>query len=591
VSDAISKTQISDSDIVISAENVSFQYKSLEKRTINRITLKIHRGRFYLLCGPTGSGKTTFIRTINGLIPHFYPGMFYGFLKVNSIDTVDSSTAILSEHIGMVFQNPENQLFAMNVERELAFGLENLQYPREKIAERIEWALTTIGIQELRHRGPHELSGGEQQKVAIASILAMDPDVIVLDEPLSNLDPKSAEEIIKILKRLQKDFNKTILIAEHRLEYVLSWAEELILFQNGEIAGVGSTQQMINDPKLYTLGLDLPEMLRWFYSQHKLAPLESGIPLTFEQQVSAFRTLLNQYALQNPPKKSLALQKSPNLKSDSEPYISCRSVNFAYIDKFRQNQAIRQVSMNIKNGEIVGIIGQNGAGKSTLIRCINGLRRPQAGIIKINHQSIENMPEYEIAKTVGLVFQNPDKQLFAGTLEEELKFSLKNMQLPAEIQEQRIKDTLEWLHLSEFRHNSPFQLSGGQKKKAALATILCRAPNILIFDEPTIGQDADEKHYLAELIQELAAKGTTVIIVSHDLEFIAHIASRVIVLQKGEIFTEGSPAEILTNETLLQANSLRSNEITRLVAAVKDDYPWLPRDIVTVEQLEAALCR
>ena len=193
---------------LISSENVSFQYKTATALGISDINVQLEREKFYLLSGPTGSGKSTFLRMLNGLIPHFYHGTFYGYMKINGIDTIETTPAVLSEKVGMIFQNPENQLFAMNVEREITFGLENLGYPREKIQDRLNHALQIVGIEHLRFRPPYQLSGGEQQKVAIASIIAMDPDVLVLDEPLSNLDPKSAAEIVAILVNLQKNTEK-----------------------------------------------------------------------------------------------------------------------------------------------------------------------------------------------------------------------------------------------------------------------------------------------------------------------------------------------------------------------------------------------
>ena len=229
----------------------SYQYHNTKQFSLHQINLEIEQGKFILCCGPTGSGKTTFIRTINGLIPHFYHGTFYGYMRINNQDTVESSPTELSRTVGMVFQNPENQLFAMNVERELVFGLENLAFPREIITSRIQKAIELTGIQSLLQRSPYELSGGEQQKVAIALLLALEPDTLVFDEPLSNLDPQTALNIIQLLKKLQIDEHKTIIIVEHRLDFLLPFVDDMFFFEDGQIIFHGTPAEILNQPEIF----------------------------------------------------------------------------------------------------------------------------------------------------------------------------------------------------------------------------------------------------------------------------------------------------------------------------------------------------
>lgn len=575
--------------MIISAENVSFQYKGSEDLSLKKINIELNKNKIYLICGPTGSGKTTFIRALNGLIPHFYPGMYYGYLKVNGIDTVDSTISKLSENVGMVFQNPENQLFAMNVERELAFGLENLGYNREEIRIRINKAIALLKLEALRYRPPYQLSGGEQQKVAIASLVAMEPDVLVFDEPLSNLDPRSAEDIMHILVSLQKDHQKTLIIVEHRLEYVIPYVNDIILFNNGQIIEMGPIEEVVEHDQLFSLGLDLPPLLLWFKKQQKLGKLQGPLPLNEEMKKKALIEIFRKQE-QNECEDHDFNIRANNATSHlftKLPVAVFDHVHFYYQQGIQSNIALKDITTTIFTGEIIGIIGPNGAGKSTLVRCMNGLRRPEKGNIWLQGKIIQNIPEYQLAQQVGVIFQNPEHQLFASTLEEEIQFSLKNLHLSTDVQQERIEDTLVKLKIKEFKDRSPFQISGGQKKKASIATIVCRHTPILIFDEPTIGQDAEEKRNLAELIFTEQKHGHTILVISHDLDFIAQIATRILVLKEGRIYADGTPEKILSDESLLSKCSLKQIELNYLIKGICSQFSWIPSTTISIEQLEA----
>jgi energy-coupling factor transport system ATP-binding protein len=574
--------------LIISAENVSFQYKGATDLSLRKITIELTENKIYLLCGPTGSGKTTFIRALNGLIPHFYPGLYYGYLKVNGLDTVDSNTSKLSEHVGMVFQNPENQLFAMNVERELAFGLENLGYPQEEIRRRINKAITLLKLESIRYRPPYQLSGGEQQKVAIASLVSMEPDVLVFDEPLSNLDPQSAEEIMHILVQLQKEHHKTLIIVEHRIEYVLPFTDNVILFKDGQIIEQGPLTDVVEHEPFFRLGLDLPPLLLWFKKQRELGIYQGALPLSHDAKQKALIAILQKKEQTEcedhqikKPSHQVIIESMPQI-----PHIIFDQVTFRYKQGIQSNVALNNISTTLYSGEIVGIIGPNGAGKSTFVRCINGLRRPEQGIIWVQGKSIKKIPEYQLAQQVGVIFQNPEHQLFASTLEEELQFSLKNLHLSSEEFQKRIDQTLIQLKLSEFKDRSPFQISGGQKKKASIATILCRHTPILIFDEPTIGQDAEEKRNLAELMIAEQKHGHTILVISHDLDFISQIATRILILKEGQIYADGSPEKILSDKNLLSRCSLKQLELNVLIQGLCEQFPWVPSTVISTDQLE-----
>ncbi len=573
----------------ISSQKVSFLYKSKKKKALNDITLEISENKFILLCGKTGSGKTSFIRAINGLIPHFYSGKFYGYLKVIGRDTVDTPPPQLATRVGTVFQNPENQLFAMNVERELAFSLENLNFPRDKIKEHIEYAVSVMKIEHLLDKAPFELSGGEQQKVAIASILALNPDLIVLDEPLANLDPNSASQSIRILKDIQIKEKKTIIISEHRLEYVFPYIDEIIVIDNGEIVKYGSLSSILNGEAIFNLGLDLPPIIIWLKKQKDLKIIDF-IPDLVEDQISEMKRLITQIMASKPNSNSIynrnEHENKKSLTFNQNPIIIFKNVSFSYEKECEINQVINNISINIYENEIIGIIGENGAGKSTLIRMINGLIKPQKGEIWIQNENIKNKNVYEITSKVGLMFQNPNHQLFLNTVEEELEFSLKNLKLSKEEENSRIKEYLTQLNLSSYSKESPFNLSGGEKKKVSLACILCREPQIVIFDEPTIGQDATQKAYLEKIIIKMHSQGKTIIIVSHDIDFLSHITSRIIVLKQGRIYADSTKQKILSDPKLLNRCKMDRIIIHDIVNDIHQKKPEISKNIFNIEQLE-----
>ncbi|MCF2139351.1 MAG: energy-coupling factor ABC transporter ATP-binding protein [Candidatus Lokiarchaeota archaeon] len=632
----------------IECQDFSFIYKTSKQLALNKINIIIEPKKFYLLAGPTGSGKTSLIRAINGLIPHFYHGRFFGYVKIKGIDSIDSSPAQLSKHVGTVFQNPENQLFSMSVERELTFALENLGYSRQHISAQINKAIKLTKIENLLNRSPYELSGGEQQRVAIASILALNPEIIVLDEPLSSLDPLTASDIMHLLVQLQQDEGKTIIISEHRLEYVLNAVDEIIVINEGKLQSKEPTFTLLKQDVLYRLGIDIPVLLHWFYSHQDTDNNEkenkkeeqqkiSAIPITQTEQLEYLRKYCqnqlkllndqviekqNQFLINELPSK--IEERGQNIRKNSfsrtEPILSIENLSFSYEgsikksdkgffltdiikklkDKKKKKNSLKSFnninsidlpvlqnnSTQFFTGEIVGIVGKNGAGKSTFVRCITNLLSNFSGNIYLDGKNTKYLEIHQITQKIGLIFQNPDHQLFSNTVEAELQFSLKNLPLSTAEREKRIDETLKLLEIDQFKNMSPFSLSGGQKKKIALASILCRNPDIIIFDEPTIGQDAKEKQKLQDIIIDACSKDKTIIVISHDLEFLIQIATRIIVFDQGQIIADDHPNFIFQDHYLLKKCHLKPPAFSSLYAQLRQEFPQLPSNILSIEQLE-----
>jgi energy-coupling factor transport system ATP-binding protein len=368
---------------------------------------------------------------------------------------------------------------------------------------------------------------------------------------------------------------------EHRLENILEFLDEILVFENGQIIQRGKPQSILNDSLIYDKGIDLSPILLWYKQLKDQKIWAKNIPINFDDQVQG---VINEFQkCFNPLSKSLSESK---ISVETDPVIVLDQISFSYASKYAKNHAVNDVSLAIQRGEIVGILGPNGAGKSTLVKSLTNLRHPQSGHIFLNNRETTNLPTYELAQNVGVMFQNPDHQLFASSVEEEILFSLKSLHLPQDQLKLRIEDILSTLSITEFRNKSPFLISGGQKKRVGLATILCRDPGILVFDEPTIGQDAHQKEILKRLIVTLQKQGKTILIITHDMDFIVSIASRLIVMKQGGIFADASPSDIFRDINLLKMCSLCQPRTIALIQAVRNKITWIPQEILSIPQLQ-----
>ncbi|MHA1775970.1 MAG: ABC transporter ATP-binding protein [Promethearchaeota archaeon] len=609
----------------IECQDFSFMYHKSEYLAVKQINLSVDKGKFYLLAGPTGSGKTTLIRAINGLIPHFYHGRFFGYVKIEGKDTLEMTPAKLASSVGTVFQNPENQLFSMSVERELTFSLENLGFSREQISKQINHAINLTKIDSFLKKSPYELSGGEQQRVAIASVLALNPEIIILDEPLSNLDPATATEIAQLLESIQKHEGKTVILSEHRLEYLLDVVDSIIVIHQGKIKTIEPPSVLLQQDLLYDIGIDLPLLYQWFYIQiRKIEHLNENstyrIPCNENEQLQ----WLKNYCHSNLDQKYLVRsyfnsEETPLMREENrvtEPILTVQNLNFSYeiegkklkkhsshkfpfrwiskkrnekMKKFFQTLVLNDINAQFYPGEVVSLLGKNGAGKSTFVRCLTNLLNSYMGKVILKGTDTQQLPSHEITRVIGLMFQNPDHQLFLNSVEAELEFSLKNLNLTPKEQDQRIFQTLNQLDIQNLRKFPPFSVSGGQKKKIALATILCRNPEILIFDEPTIGQDAQQKQKLLEIIRKAQSEQKLIIIISHDIEFILQVSTRILVMDQGRILADDKPTNIFHDKALLNKSNLRQSTFMHLYEKLRAQIPDLPPDILSITQLERYL--
>jgi energy-coupling factor transport system ATP-binding protein len=549
---------------LIEIENLTFCYGGTEKPALQGVNLEVRDGEFILITGPSGGGKSSLCRCLNGLIPHFYGGKISGRVEVQGLNIVEQSTKELATKVGMIFQDPENQLVAMDVEREIAFGLENLAFPRDLIAKRMEESLDTLGISGLRYRQVHELSGGEKQKVVIASVLALHPDVLVLDEPTSELDPKGAEEVLNAIERLNDELGITVILIEHRLDRVAHLVDRLIILHEGRIIADGAPRQVLSEGEITNIGVGIPPIIRLVQGLRNKGISIDETPLTVREGRSMLDGVFRNA-------KMPVFQKKKRL--DDKPIVNIDKLWHAYSNEVT---ALKDVSLTICEGEFVAIMGRNASGKTTLVKHINGLLKPTKGRVKVGGIHTREATIAELAQKVGFVFQNPNDHLFADTVEEEIAFTLKNLGFKGGEIASRVDEMLKRFNLIPYRHQYPRFLSGGEKQRVALASVLAAHPKMLILDEPTRGMEYKLKSELMGFLNEYRSQGNTVILVTHDVETVAEHADRVILLSEGKVVVDGNKREVLSKALLF------SPQINRLVQAF-EKYD-APGDILTADE-------
>ena len=509
----------------IEIENLGFTYPSRETPTLHSITTRIPSGAFVLLTGPTGCGKSTLLRTLNGLIPHASAGTLTGTVRLNGQDLATQPLATTCRQAALLFQNPNDQLFCTRVEDEIAFGLENLGFPPEEIKERIAVALEQVGLPDFASREIASLSGGQKQRVALAAVCAMQPHVLLLDEPTSHLDPQGTRDILTIVTKLNKALGITIVWATHRTKEVAPLCDRVWLMDTG---------------RLY---LDLPEA-EAFQDLTPYQRLGVQVPKTEESSVDASRGGL-----------STISRQGADETTSQNPLLSLRELQFSYPNT--DEDAVCSISCAVPRGEVLAIMGANGSGKTTLIHLIAGLLRPAAGEVVLAGKSSHRLKLHQLAGKVGIVFQDPDLLLQAETVRDEVAFGPKNLKFPAQILENRIDGTLARFDLRNLDSEAPYSLSRGQRQRVAVAATFSLHPDLFLLDEPTTGQDAHHLHQLMdELCDEIRRENKTLIFATHDTELTLRYADRVLLLQEGAVIFDGAPDAAFANPDLLQQAAL-----------------------------------
>ena len=511
--------------VSIEIENLGFTYPSREIPTLRGITTRVPSGAFVLLTGPTGCGKSTLLRTLNGLIPHASAGTLTGTVRLDGKDIAAQPLATTCQQVALLFQNPDDQLFCTRVEDEIAFGLENLGFPPQKIKERIAVALKQVGLADFASREISSLSGGQKQRVALAAVCAMQPQVLLLDEPTSHLDPRGTRDILGIVTQLNRELGITVVLATHRTKEVAPMCDYVWLMHEGQ------------------LHLDLPDA-EAFQDLTPYQRLGVQVPKTMEPSVDM--------PLSTPSDVS---QKDAYETMPQTSLLSIRGLQFSYPNT--DKETVRSISCEVPRREVLAIMGANGSGKTTLIHLIAGLLRPTTGEVIIAGKSSSRMKLHQLAGKVGIVFQDPDLLLQAETVRAEVAFGPINLKFPAQTLEDRVDGTLERFDLRDLDLEAPYSLSRGQRQRTAVAATSSLHPDLFLLDEPTTGQDAQHLHQLMdELCDEIRSENKTLIFATHDTELTLKYADRVLLLLDGELIFDGVPHTAFANPELLQRASL-----------------------------------
>jgi len=552
------------------------------------VTLTLQPGAFVAVVGANGSGKTTLARHLNALL---LPTQ--GLVRVAGLDTRDRvAWPAIRSQVAMVFQQPEDQIVATMVEDDVAFGPENLGLAAEEIEGRVRWALKTVGIWGLRHRPPHLLSAGQQQRVAIAGALAMHPRCLVLDEATAMLDPAGRREVLALLRRLHAEGMAIVLITHRMGEATL--AERVVALAEGYVAFDGPSHRLFADPdRLASLGLEPPPLAAL---ADQLARRWPGFPpglLTLDDVTEAIATRLPRFGSLPAPTPCCSL--APRPLGSNCPFVTIRDLHHTYLAGTPLAVvALDGVSLEVHAREVVALLGPTGSGKSTLLQHIAGLLRPQAGQVLVAGRDV-SVPQTDrrfLREQVGMLFQRPEEQLFETYVGDDVAFGPRQLGLDRETVRERVRWAMETMGLPFLAYKDRFiqSLSGGERRKAALAGVLALRPRVLLLDEPTAGLDPQARRDLLATLHRLnRQEGVTLVIATHNMDDVTAIAGRVYVLEEGRVALRGPTRGVFSQAERLWALGLDVPAAVSVMAALRDRGLPMPLDVLTLDEAEAAI--
>ncbi|MGI6075391.1 MAG: ABC transporter ATP-binding protein [Pyramidobacter sp.] len=546
---------------IIQFDHVTYTYPGAEKPAIEDINLSIQEGELVLITGPSGAGKTTFCSTLNRIVPESYAGDFQGKLFIHGEDISKRRIGDMAFISGLLFQDPSGQLTNPTVEDEIAFGPENRGLPVEEIEHLIKEYSGYVGMEAYLQRPPQALSGGQQQSVALASVLAMEPDIYVLDEPTSNLDPLGSDLVFHLMKKLAEDKKKTVLIVEHKIEKVIDLVNRIIVMNKGRIIYDDTPEEVLRHSReLRKIGVITPQINQFCSWMNEEKKQNFPQPENLDQAVNTFKKIfsshLTQEHLQNAKKKLRQYRKF------TEPIIHVDNLHFSYTPDV---EVLHGINLDIYKGQFISIVGRNGSGKTTIVKHFNGLHQPNSGYVSVKGIDTRKTTVAELSKSVGYCFQNPDHQIFSSVVTDELAYGPKNLGYTKVEIDQTVHEVAKLLDIEDILDSNPYNLSKGQRQQIAVAAILCMKPDILIVDEPTTGQDPIQSRAMMDMMKRLNEKlGKTIVVITHDMGIAAEYSDRIVVMYMGNIIADGTPRDVFAQEELLKSSNLEAPQITRL---------------------------
>lgn len=536
---------------IISIGHLKYRYPGMNKLALDDINVEIEQGEIIGVIGRSGSGKSTLAQALIGLVPNFYRGAYGGRVRVGEKVVGECPVEQMCEDVGMIFQNPFTQLSGAkdNVYGEVAYGLQNLGIPRDEIHRRVEKVLKKLGIWEYREKNPFLLSGGQMQRVAIASMLVMNPKVMIFDEPTSQLDPRATKEIFSIVEDMAKE-GKTIIIVEQKIELMARHCDKLLVLEGGKCIAFGKTEEVLQRTDL---GIAPPIYVR-IAREHNIKTAQGRYPITAEEFLQSVKQKVN-----------LSLDEKRE-SYQAEEVFRIQGMDFSYVE---DSPIFSDFSLSL-DARSTAIVGENGAGKTTLVKLLKGLLSPQKGDILYGRENIKEKTVASLAKEVGYVFQNPDDQIFQSNVLQEVMFGPKNLGMKNA--EEMANEALEMVGLSHQAQANPYDLSLQERKMIAIASVIAMDPKVMILDEPTIAQDSVGKDRIANIIKVLRAKGKCVIAILHDMDFVLENFERVMVLFHGKILAEGEAEEVFCQDEILQQAKLEKPYRIALKEKIEEIY-------------------
>lgn len=580
---------------LIEVKDLKYRYPGTTQLALDGVSFTVEKGEFIGIAGENGAGKSSLSQALLGLIPQFYKGAYGGSVTVCGMDARSTPVSELCRHVGLVFQNPFNQLSGAKdtVYDEVGYGLQNLGFPPEEIRTRVESVLRCFGIWEYRDRNPFDLSGGQLQRVAICSVLAMKPDVLILDEPTSQLDPEGSEEVFHTVDELTK-MGITIIMIEQKIEKLAGYCDRVLLMHQGRVVDYDTPRRIFSREDLYDLGVNPPAYTR-FARANALVFEDGTLPVTHAETlervkasgadratlIASLRTMTAGVQMESATPQPVAAQParagvdaaaaaaSASRSSDhaseaagaADATFQVKDLRFSYV---KGREVLHGLNLALDHRP-TAIIGQNGAGKTTLVRVLKGLLKPDSGEIRYQGENLETKTVAELASRVGYVFQNPDDQIFKYKVLEEVMFGPLNIGMSPQEAEASAHEALRMVGLDEKAGENPYDLELSDRKMVAIASVLAMNTDVIILDEPTIAQSWNGREKIREIIQTQAAQGKLVIAILHDMDFVANSFARVIAMAHGEILADDTPAEIFRNHPVLEKAALAAPPLYELL--------------------------
>lgn len=526
-------------------DKLSFAYPGAARPVLRAIDLTIREGEFVLLAGPSGCGKSTLALAVAGLIPSRIAGHLRGAVLLGEKNISSMDVHEVAQYIGMVFQNPEEQLIHLDVESEVAFGPENLTLPREEVARRVDEGLSATGMERWRKQETFALSGGQKQRVAIAATLAMRSSVLVLDEPTSDLDPVGTQEILAVLRDLNKRYKMTIILVEHKIDEIAPWVDRVLLMDHGRVVVDAPPRMAFSDIERWRpLGVAVPQMVH--LGQALPDVFQGAVPLSVQQAYDAlhgtpYEQSLRRHNAELQSRAAIRSSVQPGNGSQAQSIVTWEQVDLAYGPK----QVLQDVNLRIQAREWVALVGPNGSGKTSLASLAMGFQAPTHGMVQQHGKVVKTGQISRQAEKTAYLFQAADSMLFTESVEQEFLFGIKHQRKKLAYLPFSVEELLEIVDLKAYRKANPFHLSHGQRKRLAIGALLTRYPDLLILDEPTTGQDEGHARAFLQFLQRLREQhGFTYMMITHHMEAVARYATRVVVLKNGHIAMDDVPERV-----------------------------------------------